>query len=140
MSDITERPSRARTIIIVVATFVILAGVVVGVTYLTGGGTTPPAAEPTSTAGPDTDTTAPDDEGANEEEDDVQISPSPGAVLPESMGGQEAIDALGDKISIVAQRNGKTVEQLEELLLRDKTAQVSTSGFIVYIDTFDNED
>lgn len=138
MSEITERPSRARTIIIVVATFVILAGVVVGITYLTGGGTTPPAAEPTSTAGPDTETTAPDDEGANEEEDDVQISPSPGAVLPEPMGGQEAIDALGDKISVVAQRNGKTVEQIEDLLLRDKTAEVSTDGFIRYIDTFKN--
>lgn len=136
MSEITERPGRGRTIIIVIVTFVILAGVVVGITYLTGGGSTPPAAEPTSTAGPDTETTAPDDDDADEEEDDVNLSPT---VLPEPMGGQEAIDALGDKIDVVAQRNGKTVEQVKELLLRDKTAEVSTKGFIRYVDTFKNE-
>lgn len=137
MTEITERPSRWRTIVIVIVTFVVLAGVVVGITYLTGGGMTPPAAEPTSTAGPDTETTAPTD-GDADEEGDMKQTPSPiNAVLPEPMSGQEAIDELGDKIEIVAKRNGKTVEQLEELLLRDKTAQVSTSGYIVYVDTFD---
>ncbi len=139
MSEITERPGRGRTIVIVIVTFVVLAGVVVGITYLTGGGATPPTSVPTSTASTDDETSAPDDDGADEEEEDVQLSPSPATVLPEPMGGQEAIDALGDKIEIVAQRNGKTVEQVKELLLRDKTAEVSTKGFIRYIDTFKNE-
>lgn len=57
------------------------------------------------------------------------------ALLPESMSGQAAIDALGDKIDLAADRNNKTVDEFTELLLRDPTVHVSPSGRLVYIDT-----
>lgn len=97
---------------------------------------------PTETAAAD-----PDDEGDDVSTDDGSdstgtdaTSTEPGEVtgtkvLPERMSGQEAIDALGDKIDVVAKRNNKTVDELKDLLLRDKSAHVSTGGFIVYIDT-----
>ena len=55
-------------------------------------------------------------------------------VLPKAMSGQEAIDALGDKIDVVAKRVGKTPEELKELLLRDKSARVTPEGNIRYHD------
>ena len=94
---------------------------------------------PTETAAAD-----PDDEGDDVSTDDTSgtdaTSTEPGEVtgtkvLPERMSGQEAIDALGDDITVVAKRNNKTVDELKDLLLRDKSAHVSTRGFIVYIDT-----
>lgn len=117
-------------------TVVVLAGIIIGVTYLTSGGATP-SASGSPTVSP-TATTTPTPPGGSEDGDDMELQPTPSQMLPEPMGGQEAIDALGDKIEVVAKRNGKTVEQLEELLLRDKSAQVSTDGFIVYVDSFKN--
>lgn len=118
-----------------IATVVVLAGIIIGVTYLTSGGTTPSGTESPRPSASPSDTTTPDPDGG-EDGDDVEVVPTPSSeVLTEPLGGQEAIDALGDKIEIVAQRNGKTVEQLEELLLRDKAAKVSTDGYIVYIDS-----
>lgn len=55
-------------------------------------------------------------------------------VLPKEMSGQEAIDALGDKITVVAKRVGKTPEELKELLLRDKSARVTPEGNVRYHD------
>lgn len=134
MAEAAEGPNRGRIIALVIATVVVLAGVIIGVTYLTGGGATPSATE-SPTARP-TDTTTPGDSDGGEDGDDVKPVPTPSSqVLTETLGGQEAIDALGDKIEIVANRNNKTVEQVEELLLRDKSAKVSTNGYIVYIDS-----
>lgn len=136
MAEAEAGPNRGRIIALVIATVVVLAGVVIGVTYLTGGGTTPSATEsPSPTVSP-TDTSTPGDSDGGEDGDDVKPVPTPSSqVLTEPLGGQEAIDALGDKIEAVAKRNGKTVEQVEELLLRDKSAKVSTNGYIVYIDS-----
>jgi len=55
-------------------------------------------------------------------------------VLDEELGGQEAIDALGDDIDYVAKLAGKSVDELKDLLLRDKSAHVTTQGRIVYRD------
>lgn len=52
-------------------------------------------------------------------------------VLPKAMSGQEAIDALGDDIEIVAERNGMSVDQLEETLLKNPSAKVSKNGFLM---------
>lgn len=135
MGEAAGRSSRGRIIALVAVTAVILAGVVLAVTYLTNGGVTPsgsesPTVPPTATA----ETTAPADPDGDEDEGDMEPLPTASSFLPEPMGGQDAIDALGDKIEIVAKRNGKTVEELEELLLRDKSARISTEGFVVYID------
>jgi hypothetical protein len=140
---VTERitgPSRRVLIVVLVAAVVVVAAVITGVTFLTRDSSAPFEPDRPSAA-PSTETTAPSDTdaGSENEEDDVKLSPVPGAVLPEPMRGQDAIDALGDKIEIVANRNGKTVEQVKELLLRDKTAEVSTDGFIRYVDTFKDE-
>ncbi|MGJ0204219.1 hypothetical protein [Leucobacter sp. gxy201] len=59
---------------------------------------------------------------------------APRKVLPREMGGQEAIDALGDRIDRVASRNALTVDELKDLLLRDASASVTPSGDIVYRD------
>ncbi|MGP6170762.1 hypothetical protein ACTU6V_06090 [Microbacterium sp. A204] len=139
MTDQPGRRSRGLTIALLIVAVVIVVGTIIVVVSATRGGQISASARPSSSAQPET--SAPADPNIDTEEGTVQPSPSPftGAVLPEPMGGQEAIDALGDKIEIVAKRNAMTVEELEELLLRDKTAQVSTTGFIVYIDTFKNE-
>lgn len=59
-----------------------------------------------------------------------------GNLLEKELSGQEAIDALGDKIDTVAERVGKTPEELKELLLRDPSAHVTPKGFVVYRDSF----
>lgn len=61
-------------------------------------------------------------------------SPGGKKVLDEELGGQEAIDALGDDIDYVAKLAGKSVDELKDLLLRDKSAHVTTKGRIVYRD------
>lgn len=134
MDETSRRPNRRRTIALVIVAVIVVAGAIVGITYLVGN--TPSGTDQPSP----TETTAPADPDTGEEEGDVELTPTPSQVLPEQMGGQEAIDALGDKIEFVAKRNGKTVEQLEELLLRDKSAKVSPQGFVVYIDSFENGD
>lgn len=71
------------------------------------------------------------------QDEDMQSTPFPnGNILDEELSGQDAIDALGDNIDMVAKRVGKSPEELEELLLRDPSAHVTPRGFIVYRDSF----
>lgn len=58
----------------------------------------------------------------------------PADLLPEPMGGQEAIDALGDHIEDVAELNNTTVDELRDMLLRDASLLVSPSGRLLYDD------
>jgi hypothetical protein len=85
------------------------------------------------------DATTEDDASTDDEpaEDDVTegMTPMGGDVLPEPMGGQEAIDALGDDLQAVAELNNRDVDELRELLLRDHTLRISPNGFLFYIDT-----
>ncbi|NED95595.1 hypothetical protein G1H11_09750 [Phytoactinopolyspora alkaliphila] len=82
----------------------------------------------------DAETEADDPDGDTGQEEATELS-QVGDVLPESMGGQEAIDSLGDKLERVAKMNNRTPEELRELLLRDKTVKVSPNGFLLYEDT-----
>ena len=86
-----------------------------------------------TTSEPTTSPSAPDPT-ETEGDDDVEPSQTPGLtpVLDAPQGGQEAIDALGDDIQIVADRNNMTVDEVKELLLRDKNAKVSPNGFIFF--------
>ncbi|WP_334152131.1 hypothetical protein [Microbacterium sp.] len=141
MSESLGRPSRRRPLIIaIVIMVVIVAGIlIVGVLSMNQGSAAPGAdasASPQATASP----TTPTDPDDSTEGGTVEPTPAFGSVLPEAMGGQEAIDALGDDLQAVADRNGKTVEELTALLLRDATAKVSPSGFIVYSDSFENDE
>lgn len=138
MAENTAGVPKGRLIAVVaVATVVILATIFTVIQH--SGGATPAgdsAATPTPTAPASTPATQADQQSA-ESEDDVDGSISGGMkVLPEPMNGQAAIDALGDKIESVAKRNGKTVDELKDLLLRDETAYVSTTGFIGFRDDF----
>lgn len=142
MSESLGRPSRRRPLLIAAALTVVVVAVIliVGVLAMNQGSAAPgteASASPQATATPTATATHSDDttEGGT-----VEPTPAFGSVLPEAMGGQEAIDALGDDLEAVADRNGKTVEELTALLLRDATAKVSPSGFIVYSDSFENEE
>ncbi|CAH0207894.1 hypothetical protein SRABI76_02186 [Microbacterium oxydans] len=140
MSESLGRPSRRRPLIIATAiTVVVAVGILaVGVLAMNQGSAEPGAdasASPQATATP-----TPTDSDDSTEGGTVEPTPAFGSVLPEAMGGQQAIDALGDDLEAVAARNGKTVEELTELLLRDATAKISTNGFIVYSDSFENEE
>lgn len=137
MTDAQGRPSRGRTIAILIIAVVIVAGVIIAILFATRGGQAPTATDQ-PTSGTQTETTAPSDTDTEPNGDDVEPTPLATDVLPESMGGQEAIDALGDKIDKVAQNNGMTADELKELLLRSKTAQITPKGFIVYLDTFED--
>ncbi|WP_314096791.1 hypothetical protein [Microbacterium foliorum] len=139
MSETATQSSRRPVLAVaVVAVVLVVIAVIFGMlmTNPGPGGTAVPSSEQTETPAPTTGPTgsvAPDDEGG-----EVTQPSAFGTFLPESMGGEKAIDELGDRISVVAQRNNKTVEELSELLLRDRSAQISPEGFIVYKDSFDN--
>ncbi|CAH0182918.1 hypothetical protein [Microbacterium foliorum] len=139
MSETADQSSRRPVLAVaVVAVVLVVIAVIVGMlmTNPGPGGTAVPSSEltetPAATTGPSGSDT-PDDEGG-----DMTPGSTFGAFLPESMGGEEAIDELGDRIAVVAKRNNKTVEELSDLLLRDRSAQISPEGFIVYKDSFDN--
>ncbi|KJC64991.1 hypothetical protein TZ00_05135 [Agreia bicolorata] len=114
----------------------VAALIVVGVFAFRGQGEISPTPDLTMTPS-STPSTAPSDSDSSENEGTVNTpTPFSTTVLPSPMSGQEAIDALGDKIEYVAQRNGKTVDELKDLLLRDATVHVSTSGDIFFRDDF----
>ena len=115
----TQAGGRTRVVSLVVAAVVLIGGVVFGAVQLSGGN----------------DSTAPTNPGG------TQVSEGPNTVnlLPEAMGGEAAIDALGDDIVKVAKLNSMTVEELEELLRTDKTARVTKTGVIKYVDTLPAE-
>ncbi len=56
-------------------------------------------------------------------------------VVPEPMGGQKAIDALGDDLARVAERHDMTPDELRQALLRDDDLRVTPSGTLLYADT-----
>lgn len=137
VSDSTER--QKRTVVIASAAGVVLVAAIAAATVgVLSGSKDDTAAD----AGAEAPAAAQqNDEQTTNAEDAVDPSQNSsrrlaqGSVLPEPMGGQAAIDALGDNLEVVAQRSGKTTDELEALLLRDSTLRVSTSGFLYYVDT-----
>lgn len=135
MAEDIERPRWGRIALLAGAGLLVVVALVFGLTQLIGGDpeTAPPSSPPSPSATP----TATPTETTDDEDDDVPgMSSDFSPLLPEAMNGQEAIDALGDRIETAAKRNGKTVEELEELLLRDETAHISPNGYLVYLDDF----
>lgn len=135
MAEDIERPRWGRIALLAGAGLLVVVALVLGLTQLIGGDpeTAPPSSPPPPSATP----TATPTETTDDEDDDVPgMSSDFSPLLPEAMNGQEAIDALGDRIETAAKRNGKTVEELEELLLRDETAHISPNGYLVYLDDF----
>jgi hypothetical protein len=138
MADTASRSNKNRRILVLaIAAVLVAAGIFAGVTLVNQDPTESISDRATSTPTPEA-TASPTD--TNTEGGTVEPSPAFGSVLPETMGGEEAIEALGENLQVVAQRNGKTAEELTQLLLRDKTAKISPEGFIVYLDDFHNEE
>lgn len=138
MDDVIEdrdRPRWGRIAVLAGAGLLAVAALVFGLTQLvTGAPETSPSPSPSSPSATPTSTPT---QNTDDEDDDVPgMSSDFSPLLPEAMNGQEAIDALGDRIETAAKRNGKTVEELEELLLRDTTAHISPNGYLVYLDDF----
>lgn len=136
VSDSTER--QKRTVVIASAAGVVLVAAIAAATV----GVLSGSKDDTSAdAGAEAPAAAQQNDEQTNAEDAVDPSQNSsrrlaqGSVLPEPMGGQAAIDALGDNLDVVAQRSGKTTAELEALLLRDSTLRVSTSGFLYYVDT-----
>lgn len=135
-----QQPRWGRILILTAAAAAVVAVLIVALLQFnrgTGGDAvstpSPSATSATATSTPPPPGT-PTDTPATEGDDVPGISTPTGPLLPEPMNGQEAIDALGENIAIAAKRSGKTVEELTDLLLRDSTAHISTTGYLVYID------
>lgn len=132
------RPGRRRGPLIglfAVAAAVVGAGVfaIAQQPGATPSSTSTPTSSATQTAEevaePETPTPTPDGDGG----DGVKLGTT--NLLDEPKSGKEAIDALGDKIDVVAERNGMTVDELTHLLQTDSTVHVSVTGSIYYVDT-----
>lgn len=157
MTENIERPRRGFLITVVVVVIAAVAVIAFAIVQLRGSSGDPEgiSGEPAETSGPadegttgqgeptddaeDPDSSAEGSTGEGAEESTQPSPPLSEKVLPKEMSGQEAIDALGDKIEIVAKRNGKTVDELKNLLLDNPSAHVMPNGSIVYNDTFSND-
>lgn len=138
--SIVEGSSRGRIIGFFISALVIVAALVVGLLFFTGTLGSNAQDDDPQVTGPLTDGNGEDEPNGDEDSngnnnDPGEKVPELQEVLPEDMNGQEAIDALGDNIDAVAERNGKTVEELKQLLLRDNTVYVTKTGHIMYRDT-----
>lgn len=133
MAENIQPAHRGRLIAYAALAVAVVTAGIIGITQLASYGETltsssGSAATPTHSATP--------------QEDDVD-KPNPaliGKLLPEAKSGQDAIDSLGERIAVAADRNDMTVDELTELLLRDKTAHVTSNGSILYIDTVQKRD
>ncbi|TDE10388.1 hypothetical protein [Jiangella asiatica] len=131
----TDAPQQRRnSVLAVMAAVVVVAVAVVLAVWLTGrgddddsGAVAVPSADGSGDRSASDDSATPD--GSLRTGEPLQLLPSP-------MGGQEAIDALGEEdLERVAEINNTTVDELRDLLLRDATLLVSPSGRLMYEDT-----
>lgn len=138
----TEQRRRGGLLItLIVIAVVIAVAIIFGVMQMNPSNTsnTPGSDEPgtSETATPETPSggsdsaSAADGDGQESEGRADGMRPSKQQVLSKPMSGQEAIDALGDDIAVVAERNGKSVEELKDLLLRNPSAKVTQDGDIL---------
>lgn len=127
MAEKIESAHKGRPVAYAVLAIAVVAGSFFGVTQLAGYG------EPVNSSSDSAVT--PTDAATPQEGDMDKLTLGTSKLIPESKSGQDAVDALGDKLAVAAKRNNMTPEALKELLLRDKTAHVSSDGFLKYIDT-----
>ncbi|MBB5786572.1 hypothetical protein [Jiangella mangrovi] len=125
MADSTAK-QRRTTVLAVAAALVLVAVAVMAAVWLTSrsgddddGADGGAVAVPSDPPAPTTGTLAPGGQ------DDL---------LPEPMGGQEAIDALGERLEHVAELNGMTPADLRDALLTTASLKVAPSGRLLYDD------
>ncbi|MGV8882986.1 MAG: hypothetical protein ACOH19_12625 [Rhodoglobus sp.] len=127
MAENIQPAHRGRLIAYAVLAIAVVGAGIVGITQLASYG------ESTSSSG---SAVTPTDAATPQEDNVDKLTPGIGnKLLPEAMNGQDAIDSLGDNITVAAKRNNMTVEELTGLLLRDETAHVTTNGSLLYIDS-----
>lgn len=130
------RPRRGRLIALFAAAAVVVGAAAFAIAQQQGGApqsSVTPA--PSTPDGTETPAPTPTSDPTTDPEGDAGVRLGTTTVLDEEMGGQEAVDALGDRIDVVAQRNGMTADELTELLLTDPTARVTTKGFVYFSET-----
>ncbi|MCK9608356.1 MAG: PKD domain-containing protein [Methylomonas sp.] len=65
---------------------------------------------------------------------DETETPFPKISLKEKLNGQSAIDALGDKLPLVAKAYDMSAERLEDILKTDQTAWIDEGGRLLYVE------
>ena len=133
---------KPRTLLITIAAILGVVVIAVGAFFIWSASS---SSEGTDQQGENSSSGATSGNESTDEGGDMSDPTQPGTVagtgyLPSTMNGQEAIDALGDKIDAVAKQNGMSSDELEELLLRDNSAHITKRGFIVYFDNNANTD
>lgn len=125
-----------RVIVVAVVALIVIVGVIVVVVQRSAGeqGVSAPTSTTSSTPTSTTSSTPTSDMNTTGEDDVQGMASSSGSFLDEEMSGQEAIDALGDRLGAVAERNGMTEERLVKVLQNDPSAWVTPNGFIKYKD------
>ena len=68
-------------------------------------------------------------------QDSEMESPFPQVSLAQKLNGQAAIDALGDKLPLVAKAYDMSAERLENILRTDLSAWIDEGGRLLYIET-----
>lgn len=121
----TASQQRRRSVVAVAAAVVVVALAVVAAVWLTSESDDDPG---------DGSVAAPSDASATPSPDEGTLAPGGGDVLPRAMSGQEAVDALGERLDEVAELNGMSPDELRDLLLRDAGAVVAPSGRLMYDD------
>jgi len=132
MAENIQPARRGRLTAYALLAIAVVAGGVVGITQLASHGET-------TVSSPD-GTTTPTDPASPQEDDVNGLTSDFSPLLPEAANGQDAIDSLGDSITVAAKRNNMTVDELTELLLRDQSVHISANGYILYIDTIQKRD
>jgi hypothetical protein len=87
--------------------------------------------EPTS---PTTQVDAASNPPATSPEQVAASVPTPVVTLPAPLGGQAAIDALGDHLPEVAAQNGRTAEELTRVLTTDASARIDPTLRLYYVE------
>lgn len=137
MPDSTAK-QRRNSVLAVAAAVVVVALAVVAAVWLTSR-----SGDDRGDGGDGDRVAVPSEAGADESGAQPQPTPSatgslaPGGqedLLPEPLGGQEAIDALGERLGRVAELNGMTPADLRDALLTDASLRVAPSGRLLYDD------
>lgn len=123
-----DRARRGRLLVVSLLAVAVIAVVLFGVIRLNAATDDVPGGAPTSTAEPTTP------ESTTDAEDDDKLIRHPGDDTLKNLSGQELIDALGDDIDALAKVNGMTTDEFKELLLRDETVRVLSTGTIYNVD------
>ncbi|MFK4760959.1 hypothetical protein ACI3KS_08505 [Microbacterium sp. ZW T5_45] len=140
--NVQNSQNPARLVVLGIVALVVAGGIILALIQRNADDADSAAPTSTATSEPTATSDATADGEDNVSDGNATPDPTPvfGKFLEEDLNGQEAIDALGDRIDVVAERNGKTVEELTSLLQHDSTVYITTDGLIMFKDDFGKND